>query len=352
MYALSTHPDPLAETLKQRSSTPQRWKRLGRIFQVNGQFPWMASHTAVPIALLLPDGSHRIYFGTRDADNRPRIGYLELNLERPNEILALSPKPVLSPGPAGFFDDNGVYPGPILAVANDGASFTPGDEVSPRREIGGDLLDNRLIMYFLGRSNDTPPLYYMAIGMAVSEDGGQSFQRVSPAPILGRSEHDPWMVSTPWVMQEKDLWRMWYLSGIGWEGNTSFYHIKYAESVDGRHWLRNGHVCIPLQAGETNIACPSVLKDTLGYRMWYSSVTHGQGYRLGYAESVDGLNWQRLDNRIQLEGNDDEHGHGWDSQSISYPFVFSHHNKLYMLYSGNEFGKGGIGLAVLEEERA
>ena len=38
----------------------------------------------------------------------------------------------------------------------------------------------------------------------------------------------------------------------------------------------------------------------------------------------------------------------WDSEMICYPYVFEHKDDLYMLYNGNDYGKTGFGLAVLE----
>jgi hypothetical protein len=38
---------------------------------------------------------------------------------------------------------------------------------------------------------------------------------------------------------------------------------------------------------------------------------------------------------------------GWDSEMIAYPFVFDHKDQRYMLYNGNEYGRTGFGLAML-----
>jgi len=68
----------------------------------------------------------------------------------------------------------------------------------------------------------------------------------------------------------------------------------------------------------------------------------GHGYRIGYAESKDGYQWVRKDNEVGINVSPS----GWDSESMAYPHVFTHSGKKYMLYSGNNFGKGGFGLAV------
>ncbi len=295
-----------------------KWVKHGLIFRAAGQHAWMQSHTAVPVPLRVGGDNYRVYFGTRDQENRPHIGYVELDIKRPTKVLKLSDQYILAPGQRGHFDDNGVYPGCIVEH------------------------DGKLLMYYIGRSNGEPPLYYMSIGLAVSEDEGKSFRRLFKSPVMARSEFDPWMVSTPFVMKERGIWRMWYLSGLGWgEGARSYYHIKYAESKDGINWIRDGLVSIGLRAEETNIASPCVIKENGLYKMWYSYVTEGEGYRIGYAESPDGYSWVRMDDHSGAELSDS----GWDSQGMSYPFVIDHDGAKYMLYSGNYFGRDGIGIA-------
>ena len=39
---------------------------------------------------------------------------------------------------------------------------------------------------------------------------------------------------------------------------------------------------------------------------------------------------------------------GWDSEMVSYPHVFDLDGKTYLLYLGNEVGRYGFGLAVLD----
>jgi hypothetical protein len=143
------------------------------------------------------------------------------------------------------------------------------------------------------------------------------------------------------------VWRMWYVSGTAWEmvnGRPRHkYHIKYAESRDGCNWVRTGIVCIDYAENEFAFGRPCVIRDSaLGrYRMWYS--VRGDSYRLGYAESTDGIVWQRADDQAGLPVSAD----GWDSEMITYPMVFRERETLQMLYNGNGYGRTGIGLATL-----
>jgi hypothetical protein len=76
--------------------------------------------------------------------------------------------------------------------------------------------------------------------------------------------------------------------------------------------------------------------------MWYAS--RGAAYRIGYAESADGLQWERKDGEAGLSVS----AEGWDSEMIAYPCVFDHRGRRYMMYNGNGYGRTGIGLAVLD----
>lgn len=299
-----------------------KWNKVGRIFAAEGQFDWMCSHTACPVPYQIGDNLHRIFFGTRNAKGCPSIGSLVVNLDNPQEVLDLSASPHLSNGPRGFFDDNGVYPGPVVKI------------------------DSNDYMYYMGRSNGEAGLYYMSIGLARLDADG-NISRIYGAPVLGRSEHDPWMTSTPCVMKQGELYRMWYLSGLGWESESvSKYHIKYAESVDGVNWVREGRVAIDFNPGETNIASPAVWIEGGKYFMIFCVSSSGEenskGYGLEYAESADGYTWERK-GYVDISGGVDE---SWDSVSQAYPYVFVNKNKIYLLYSGNFNGKSGFGIAV------
>jgi hypothetical protein len=299
-----------------------KWRKLGLIFSPSGQCPWMRTHASLPVALHLGGDRYRIYFSSRDERNRSHVGYVEVDIRSPRETAALSGDPVLGPGPLGHFDEHGVYAASI--VENDAAVF----------------------LYYSGwNAGVRPPLFYASIGLAISGDGGKSFRRFSPAPIMARSPFDPCLVTSPFVMRDGGLWRMWYVSGFKWEEREgsllSYYNIKYAESDDGIRWERNGLVCVDHRPGERNIARPCVRKEAGLYRMWYA-YDAGQGYRIGYAESADGYRWTRRDDEAGIAVSES----GWDSRAQAYPWVFAHGDRRYMLYNGNLFGREGFGLAV------
>lgn len=301
-----------------------KWRKLGLVFVPSGQNPRMRTYAALPVAQRLDDELYRVYFSSRDEQNHAHIGFVEFNISSPADIVRTSDDCVLAPGPLGHFDDCGVLTSSIVEHKHS------------------------LFLYYTGwNRGGRKPLWYGTIGLAVSEDMGRTFRKISPAPIMDRSEWDPCLVASPCVLVADGIWRMWYVSGFKWKeiGRDlhSYYHLKYAESKDGIHWERNGVVCIDHQPQERNIARPCVIKDDDTYKMWYS-YNAGRGYRIGYAESPDGYAWARKDDEAGI----DVSLSGWDSRALAYPWVFCHKEKKYMIYNGNAFGRDGFGLAVEE----
>ncbi len=299
------------------------WKKLGLLYKPSGKHHSMLTHASLPVAHQLKDTLYRVYFASRDSLNRSHVGFFDIDLRNPLEILGECELPVLSPGPLGYFDDFGVYPASIVHTNND------------------------LYLYYIGWSpGSVSPLFYANVGLAVSTDGGFSFSKIRKAPILGRDEIDPWMVTSPCVLKES-LWRMWYVGGLRWDDTVtpwqSYYHIKYAESFDGITWEKKDRVCIELNPGEHNIARTRVVRSDGFYEAWYS-MNSGTGYRIGYAESNDGLLWNRRDEASGIDLSKD----GWDSEAQAYPYVVDTPIGRYMLYNGNGFGRTGVGIAVWE----
>jgi len=281
----------------------------------------MATYAMVPVAEWRHGDIFRVYCSGRDSENRSLIGYAEIDLNNPEKAVRYSPKSVLGLGTLGCFDDNGVTPSWIV-------------------DSGG-----KKYLYYIGWNQGSTVRMALVAGLAVSEDGGESFERVFRVPILDRTHEEPYTLNTaPCVLREGDLWRMWYVSGVEWvHRDLPRYNIKYAESNDGLHWQRSGVVCIDFEGPDENaLARPCVIKENGIYKMWFSY--KGDYYRIGYAESSDGIDWQRLDGEVGIDISPS----GWDSQMIEYSYVFSHEGKKYMLYNGDDYGKEGIGLAVAE----
>ena len=303
------------------------WRRLGLVGSTTASPDWAVSHAALPALDVGPHGERRLYFSARDSQGRARIARGRLELAPKPALESIEAEPVLDLGTLGTFDDRGVTMSCI--VATEGRSY----------------------LYYTGWMLGVTVPFYLAAGVAVSDDGGETFQRVSRAPLLDRNEVDPLLTASPFVMIDHGVWRMWYVSGSAWTivdgAPRHSYHVKYAESRDGIHWKRDGRVCLDYGSDEEYaFARPCVQHDGQLYRMWYSY--RGTRYRIGYAESHDGLSWARKDFVRGLDAS----GSGWDSEMVEYPWVFHAHGRDYMLYNGDGYGRTGVGIAVWEPDVA
>ena len=200
-------------------------------------------------------------------------------------------------------------------------------------------------LYYMGWNLSVTVPWKNSIGLAISEGPGEPFLRYSSFPILELNEIDPYTISYPWALRVGDTFRMWYGSNLRWGATKAemLHVLKYAESSDGVHWQRTGRIVINAKdKAEYAICRPTVLLENCLYRMWFC--TRGEKYRIHSAESQDGLEWTRKGQDPGLDVSAD----GWDSDMIEYPCVFVHKRDLYMLYSGNGYGETGFGLAVAE----
>ena len=311
-----------------------KWNKKGLIYEPNTSFEWNSKgYASVPTVYKISEDVLRIYFTARDIDNKTNISYIEVEADEPSNILYIHEKSVLSLGKIGMFDDCGAMVSHVIDV------------------------DDEVWMYYIGWNVRNTIAYHNSIGLAISKDGGITFEKFSEGPLFDRTYQEPYFNAAPFVLKENDDWKMWYLSNTKWmeyEGKSEpFYHIKYAESENGIDWKREGKVAIDYKdENECGIVRACVLKDDNIYKMWYAHrnlqnyrTNKNSSYRIGYAESDNGIDWTRKDENVGIDVSES----GWDSEMIEYPFVYDHKGKRYMIYNGNTFGKTGFGYAVLEE---
>ena len=325
---------PIGTRATSQETAPQRWVKKGLIYKPSGNAWWARTHASVPTVDATDPKVWRIYFGTRDEMNRNRISYIDVEAGNPSNIVYQHDAPVLDLGRLGTFDDCGVMPSWILDHAG------------------------KKYLYYIGWTVRTTIPYHNSIGLAISTDGGRTFERFSEGPLFGETYLEPFFTGTSCVLVEKGIWKNWYLSCTGWTkvgGRPEpRYHIKYAESKDGIDWDRQGIVAIDYKSdSEAGIVRSSVLKDNDLYHMWYSyrggvdyRTNPETSYRIGYAESKE---WHLLDSHGRFcwhHGSAD----GWDSEMIEYPHVIQQGGTKYMFYNGNKFGHSGFGFAELANE--
>ena len=309
------------------------WQKKGLIFKVDKNADWMQTHAQLPTADLIGDNKLRIYFCTRNNKNMSFTTYLDVMADNPKNICYVHDKPILDLGKLGCFDESGIMPSWIINH------------------------DDKKYLYYIGWNIGASIRYRVSLGLAISDDGGNTFKKVSQGPVLDRNIIDPFAIGNQAIIIENNIWRMWYMSYVKWEILNGipepFYNIKYAESTDGIHWDRRDVVCIDFKdKQEAGIARPHVYLENGIYKMFYSYRTAASNYRkdknesykIGYAESKDGLSWVRKDDEAGIGTSDS----GWDSEMICYPNIVKVNGKCLMFYNGNGFGRSGFGYAELE----
>ncbi len=302
-----------------------RWKKLGRVFDPARFADSGLTAALTPVARVLDAsaGVIRVFYSPRDGSNRSQVRSFDFSVADPGSILQASTSTLLAPGKPGAFDDAGVTLGSLVSA------------------------NHRHYLFYTGWNLTVSVPFNNSIGIAEYRDG--AFSRQGDGPVMTRTLQEPYSCASPFVLHEHGRFRMWYASMDRWQedpagGFRHYYNIKYSESEDGTTWSRSGVAAIDYQApGEYAFGRPFVLNEGGVYRMWYS--VRGEAYRIGYAESADGIRWERQDQRAGIDVSDS----GWDSEMIEYPWLFEARGRRYMLYNGNGFGRTGIGLAVLED---
>ena len=316
------------------------WKKLGKIFDPtqhklpNGCVQFAQSPQALVFGKFV-----RIYFSTRSVDQRngkhfSHIAFVEMR-KNLRDVIRVSDKTVIPLGGLGCFDEHGIFPMNVLRHGGAVYGFTCGW--------------NRRVSV----SVET------AIGLAISHDDGHTFQRIGDGPVLTASLHEPYLVGDGFVKVVDDVFHIWYIFGTGWRKFSTdtapdrTYKVSHAVSRDGINWIQeDGRQIIADRLGpDESQALPTVIGIDGRYHMFFCyrqsfdfRKNRNRGYRIGHAYSDDLVGWKRDDEDLKLDVTPGD----WDSDMLCYPHVFECDGKVCLLYNGNEFGRYGFGLAVLE----
>jgi predicted GH43/DUF377 family glycosyl hydrolase len=314
-----------------------KWKKLGRIFnpvEIEGRF-FMKEFAQGP-ATLISDDFVRVYFSCRPHpdDKGQYVSYSAfIDLDRKNlfKIIRVSETPILALGGLGTFDEFGTYPVSVIKYR---------DEYR---------------IYYGGWTRCESVPFNVAIGMGISKDGGEHFEKMGRGPILSYTPDEPFVLSGPKIRYFYNKWYLFYIAGSKWVLDNGrpepIYRVRMAISDDGISWEKHNKDLIQTKIGENEAqASPDVIFINGKYHMFFC-YRHGtdyrnkeRGYRVGYASSSDLINWERQDENAGIDISKD----GWDSEMISYPHVFDLDDAAYMLYLGNQVGRYGFGIAILD----
>lgn len=314
-----------------------QWEKLGKLFDPRDHknHPWMREFAQSPSVLIF-DEVIRVYFCSRPAPDesgqyKSYIAFIDLDRRKPTRVVRICDEPVMGLGGCGTFDEFGTNP---VSVIRD---------------------ENRIRAYYAGWTRCESVPFNAAIGVAISNNNGESFERIGEGPVLSYTPDEPFLLGSPRIRRFNGKWCLWYVAGKRWIKTSSrpepVYKIRMATSSDGLIWRKAGVDLIEDKLGEDECQAGADVIERAGrFHMFYSYRRSQNykgkegGYRIGYAVSDDLVNWKRNDELAGMEVS----AEGWDSEMVNYGHVFSLDGETYMIYQGNEMGRAGIGLARLQ----
>lgn len=308
-----------------------KWGKLGIVIRPLGAGQAL-SHCYVPTPLVIEEkGIIRVFYSSWDENQRGRIFYSDLDIEDPTKEIKQSQKPVIGLGSPGTFDSDGVSPQCALMGSN-----------------GINLL------YQGFQRTSYPKINMMLTGLATQTPSG-GLRRWAETPFLERTPTEPYIRSAPFMIVGGGFFQMWYTSGIsGWEECENKTHWDTYPRYDisfilgksmSELYKATSARCYLKKPDELGVAKPWVLYENKIFKMWFSYRKEDMPYQMGYAESTDGLTWERKDDQIGLTP-----GNVYDNEMVCFGAVFDVGNNRYMLYNGNDHGRYGAVLAILEQD--
>lgn len=162
-----------------------RWLRLGKIFTTQGKFNWATNYALQPTPLVMKDRV-RVYVGLRDDEGVGRVGWVDLALNNPDQVIGFSEKPALDIGQPGAFDEFGVIPSAVIEH------------------------EGRIFLFYAGYQRGIKVRFLVFGGLAVSYDGGDIFSRVKKTPIFERTDNEVLFRVPHSVLKDEGKFRFWY----------------------------------------------------------------------------------------------------------------------------------------------
>lgn len=310
------------------------WRRKGLLVGPPSGHSWWRSRAGVPTCLPIDDRLWRIWFGGLDDRDHARPLCIDVDPGEDMRILALRDVPGLALGGDGAFDSAGLWPSAAIET------------------------DGWVMLWYTGMRLDHPFPYTLAIGLAVSRDGGLSFEKIGEDPVLAPVGSGSF-VSTPCVRRHAGGFEMWYSHGIGWQssdhGWEPYYDIRRTFSSDGVTWPRAESPALTIEGTDwAGLARPWLDLSGAEPTLWFGArgARHfrrpsASTYRV-FSAPLRGTVIDPTSIRPTIltpSPTPDD----WDSWMQTCPCVVPSGDNRVMLYHGNEFGSTGFGYAISEK---
>ncbi len=295
-----------------------RFEKLGQIYVPEPGRTWWQSHCMAPAPVDLGNGVVRVYLGCWVDGPISRIGWVDVDAADPRRVLGSSAEPVVDLGAPGCFDENGVFPAHV---------HREGDDV---------------FLFYTGFQKGHGVPHYNFGGLAVSHDRGDTFARVSQAPVMDRADEGLSVRAGQSVISDGDGYVGVYSAGTDWAdvGGKArpTYDVLLQRVADLATW---GPVGSPILRAdhrvEHGLGRPQIVRLRGRAHVFYTRRMLDMRYHLGAAVSDDLETWTRIDEQLQIpHGQPGE----FDSEMVYFPGVVETATGTWLFYSGNNFGDG------------
>ena len=273
------------------------------VLTVGSEGSWDQNFVGMPCVLFVNDTSRMWYSGSNGAT--PAIGYAT-STDGGITWTKYEQNPVLNVGPAGSWEEKGVYYSTVLF------------------------------------HESTYHMWYQGFNINIVEKSGYA---TSPDGVhWTKYQNNPINLGAGGVLFRDNLFQMWYSYYTG-----EIFKIGKGTSENGINWseYEGNPVMNPGPAGSWDrprVQAPSVIYDGQKFHLWYSGGDF-YSWQLGYASSLDGISWTRYEgNPVLPKGS----AGSWDDKFTFYPSViFDDANSLFKMwyYGGQEMFGGEIGYA-------
>ena len=306
-------------------TAPQRWRKHPHnpIYGPHRSGPWDSWTNGVSIVPSADATRYRMYYAGNKGEG---IGFAEASIDDPLAWVEHPASPVLIPR----------------------ADNWEGNLLNQPRVVK--VTDAHWRMYYTGWGFQGPGTSW-AMGLAESFDGGVTWKRYGDDPIMPRGDEsspDGGGACVPMVVRVGNRWMMWYTAAQLNPAGHQNIHLCLACSDDGIHWEK--HPANPVLTDDFSDGAPRsvtsrcyVRHDDGVFRMWYSFAK--PDYRILYAESLDGIRWERSPIAPVLDVSP---APAWDDTMVEYPEVQIVDGAFRLWFCGNNFGSVGYAEGIPE----
>ena len=272
-------------------------------------------------------GQIEAFITGRDVDGVSRIGRALINIlaDKSLQVQKIFTEPIFDVGEDGCFDENGVsYP---WIIADDDKEY----------------------MFSVGWVQGGKNRFQTYLGLAVRTAKNSVFERISRAPIIDRSNEEPFGIGSCCVVRDGKHWSMLYTSFLPWNKNDKVssahphsqpsYNIKMATSQDLLNWKRTNNAILEFDNDEHIHGKPVLFRSQREeWKLYFSA--RGSAYRIAQAEGRSLYNLKRQENLSFVHAD-------WISQTQEYAFPLRVKNTDYLFFNGNGYGRSGLGYCIL-----